>query len=180
MRAITCGVVVSLVLAVGTMAGAQDVATSFSELRLLTKAGDTVTVTDTRGREVKGRIAVLSPEQLVVTDRAGRHEWAEADVVGIRQRRPDSLLNGALIGMGVGAGIVLAAAVADDVSGPDTDWYVLGAFIYGGIGAAIGVGFDALSKDELDVFRREPPRAQVRLQPMLAPSGGGLRLAVVF
>lgn len=180
MRPITCGVAVGLVLAVGTMAGAQEVATSFSELRLLTRTGDRVTVTDTRGRQVKGRVALLSPEHLVVTDSSGRHEWTESDVVGIRQRRPDSLLNGTLIGMGVGAGIVLVSAIAEDVSGPDADWYVLGAVIYGGIGAAIGVGIDVINKDEQDVFRHAPPRAQVRLQPLLAPRGGGMRVAVGF
>lgn len=57
----------------------------------------------------------------------------------------------------------------------------LGAVFYGGLGAGIGVGIDALITREQDVFRGPARGPQVRLQPLWQPTGGmGLRVAIVF
>ena len=72
-----------------------------------------------------------------------RRDLREADVTTIRQRRGDSLQNGALAGLCIGAGLtaILFALSGDDVNG---GWAALGIAIYGGVGAGIGVGVDAL------------------------------------
>jgi hypothetical protein len=158
----------------------QGVAHSFSELRLLVREGQTVTVVDATGREVKGRIASLTETTLVLGTGGGR-TWQETDVATIRQRRQDSLGNGALVGLACGVGLVGVAALSSDVSGPDADWALLGAVFYGGLGAGIGVGIDALITREQDVFRGPARGPQVRLQPLWQPTGGrGLRVAIVF
>ena len=55
----------------------------------------------------------------------------------------DSLLNGTLIGAAVGAGTGVAFThVVRDTEGAGQ--YVYGAFVFGGLGAGIGLGVDAL------------------------------------
>ncbi|WP_291984125.1 hypothetical protein [Luteitalea sp.] len=158
---------------------AQGVAHSFSELRLLVREGQTVTVVDTAGREVKGRITLLSADTLALGTGAGR-SWQATDVATIRQRRQDSLGNGALIGLGVGVGLVGVAVLAGGGTDGEPEWAWLAAAFYGGVGAGIGVGIDALITREYDVFRPADRGPQVRLQPLWHPQGGGLRVAIAF
>lgn len=169
----------TLMVTVAATASAQGVAQSFGELRLLVQQGDTVTIVDASGREAKGRIALLTATELVLDGRE-RRSWQEADVVSVRQRDRDSLGNGALIGLGFGAGGALAGILAVGVESGDEGYAALAVAFYGGIGAGIGVGVDALITRERDVFLREGAGPRVSLQPILARQGGGLRVAVVF
>ncbi|RPI56153.1 MAG: hypothetical protein EHM55_05815, partial [Acidobacteria bacterium] len=79
-------------------ASAQTVAQTFDELRGQLKRGDTVWVTDKSTRESRGRIVDLAESSLVLTTDQGRQEVAAPDIMRLRQRRPDSVVNGALIG----------------------------------------------------------------------------------
>lgn len=54
------------VSACSVMARAQDAANTFEQLHARVKPGDMVVVTDTEGRDVRGRITVLSPSSLAV------------------------------------------------------------------------------------------------------------------
>lgn len=54
----------SMALLLAAPARAQQVATSFEELRNLVKQGDTIYVTDTRGATIKGKLAGLSTSSL--------------------------------------------------------------------------------------------------------------------
>jgi hypothetical protein len=85
--------------------GAQELAGSFDQLRVLVKPGDTVRVTDSRGQEVRGSIANLSPSSLALQAGEGRRTFLETDIAAIHQRRNDSLANGAKWGFAVGAGL---------------------------------------------------------------------------
>ncbi|BCS34395.1 hypothetical protein TBR22_A36250 [Luteitalea sp. TBR-22] len=166
-------------LTIASVAFGQGVAHSFGELRLLVREGQTVTIVDAAGKAVTGRITLLTPSELVLGT-PDRRAWQEADVATIRQRRQDSLGNGALIGLGCGAGLVGVAALASDTPAEDAGWVGLAALFYAGVGAAIGVGVDALVTREYDVYRREPAATHVRLMPLVNARGGGLRVAVVF
>ena len=55
-----------LLVASAPMVEAQEIASSFDQLRVLLKRGDSVTVTDRSGREITGRIADLSFSSLVL------------------------------------------------------------------------------------------------------------------
>lgn len=89
-------------------AGAQTVVTSFSEVPAVVKAGDTVDVTDAKGRTLRGRIGELSRSSIALTARRRASDGSEpfvsigrfsvADVRQIRLQRRDSPLNGTLIG----------------------------------------------------------------------------------
>jgi hypothetical protein len=162
-------------------AAAQGIATSLHELRLLVRPGETVTVVDTSGREVKGRIESLSAAQIVLRTPDGPRQWSDPDLRVIRQRRGDSLGNGALIGFGIGAGIGIAGGLALRESGETGAVVAAFGALYGGIGAGIGVGFDALITRTYVIY--DPvgaPRPQVRVLPLVAPTRQGLVVSVSF
>ncbi len=90
-------------------AAPQGVATSFDDLRAsgLMKQGDAVDVTDANGQRVKGRIADLGATSLGLLTGSTRRDFSEMAVSKIDRR--DSLANGTLIGLGVGAAIGLVS-----------------------------------------------------------------------
>jgi hypothetical protein len=182
MRAIVrgIGVVVMVLMAGGSAARAQGIASSLRELQLLVRAGETVTVTDTEGREVHGRIEALTPAAIVVSDRTGRHEWTDAEVSTIRQRRSDSLGNGALIGLATGAGIGLVGIAALAEGDEEPGLVAVAALFYGGLGAGIGVGVDAMIRRESVIYHGATPRAHFRVIPMLTPARQGLLVSIGF
>ena len=183
MRHVVLGILFGTgVLACAPTAVAQGIAGSFRELQLLVRAGETVTVTDVKGHDVKGRIDVLSPPMLVITDRSGRHEWTEGEVASIRQLRGDSLGNGALIGLGIGTafGLVGGIMAAQDEYNDDAAWVVFATGVYAGIGTGIGVGIDALIRRETVIYQPATPRTQVRLLPLLTPRRQGVLVSIGF
>src|SRR5688500_18411606 len=131
-------------LGVAHPAAAQGIAGSFEQLQLLVRPGDKVTVTDASGHEATGRIVDLSTSMLVLSAGGTRRELSEPDVRDIQQRRSDSLANGAIWGLAVGSAIA-AGLVAAFWEGSDDAAPAIGFIaMYGGIGAGIGVGVDAL------------------------------------
>jgi hypothetical protein len=140
-------------------AGAQTVVTSFTELPTVIKTGDTVDVTDAKGRTLRGRISDVSRSSLELTARrrapdgsepfvsVGR--FSETDVREIRLQRRDSLRNGTLIGLAIGLGIGFFPAAGIFCHGGYEDFSAsagsCAAFlgIVGGIGAGAGLAVDA-------------------------------------
>ena len=164
--------IATLILALGVAAPAaarQDesgVATSFEQLRVLVMPGSAVTVTDPDGSVTSGRIASLSSTELsLLVDDAPR-SYGERDVTLIRQRRDDSLANGARRGFWIGAGLFTLVIVSCGECRPDSagGWAAAAgaAAVYGGLGAGIGVGFDAMVRAQRTVYRR--PGATVSLR----------------
>ena len=173
--------VVSLLLAFA-LAAAQEPVRDFTQLDTRLRPGDTVWVTDAHGREVKGRIGTLSPDTLTLSNDAAR-SYAAADVLQLRQRRPDPLWNGALIGFAVGGGLGLGLG---DFSG-SWSWgdAAVGALMIGGIGAGIGVGIDAMIPGkQLVVYRapgaRDGASARLSVAPVITPRTRGVAMAFAF
>lgn len=178
---------VTLALAIWTcagLAGAQDTAATFEQLQSVVTPGDTVTVTDAQGRDVRGRITLLSPASLAIDVDGTAREWRAGDVRLVRHRQRDSLVDGALIGLaaGAGTGLLIGAHVAvltaniDDRRGEYT-----GALLVGAIGAAIGLGIDAARRDDVVVFRAGgATTASLRVMPLVMPRAQGIRAVVVF
>ena len=90
--------------------------------------------------------------------------------------RRDSLLNGAVIGVAAGAafGIAYVHVVRD--SDLDAGDYSSGALIFGGLGAAAGLGIDALFDRDSSVVVRSPRR--VALRSRVTRKTAGLRVIV--
>jgi hypothetical protein len=93
-------------------AAAQDV-----DFQPITRPGETIEITQTSGKRIRGKVLDLSPGALTLalagTDRQPARETIPASTID-RVVRVDSLLNGTLIGLaaGLGAGIAPGTAMA--------------------------------------------------------------------
>jgi hypothetical protein len=159
---------------------AQAVASSFEQLSVLVKPGDRITLVDVAGTETDGRIGLLTRDRLTLLTPAGPRNLSESDVEQIRQRRGDSLRNGAIIGAAAGAGYGLAmlaiTAAYSDGGGVIPSGVVSGMVLFTGLGAAAGVGIDALITRRQVIYRARPGESRFTVSPML---GGGRRGAAV-
>ncbi|MGE0461475.1 MAG: hypothetical protein AB7Q16_08915 [Vicinamibacterales bacterium] len=147
---------------------------SFARLPDHLNVGDTVTVESADGAEVRGRVIRMVPDAIVVTGPSAERMVDASGVLRI-SACCDSLQNGTLIGLGIGAvfGALFAAGFSDNGAGGDT---ATGALIFGGIGAGLGVGLDALSRSDRLVYRAPAalPRARV------GPSGAAVGITVTW
>ena len=169
----------------GTKQAAAQQANSFEQLQLLVKPGDTVVVIDMEGRTTNGKIVNLSRESLRLKSGGSIREFGQRDAVEIKQRRSDSLANGALIGVAVGGGIGGLGAIAYCKEG----WChgsgaevaaVIG--VYAGIGTAIGVGIDALVRSRQTIYRSSAQTAfsRVNVAPLVGSGRRGIALKWSF
>jgi hypothetical protein len=181
------GVTVALVLLLcvaGSRVEAQGVASSFDQLSVLVKAGDKITVVDSAGSEAEGRIGLLTRDRLTLLTPAGPRDLSESDVAQIRQRRGDSLQNGAIIGAAAGAGYGLAMlALATQMSDggdliPST--VVTGMVLFTGLGAAAGAGIDALITRRQVIYRARPGESRLSVSPVLGAGRRGAAVTVRF
>jgi hypothetical protein len=160
---------------------AQALAGNLDQLRVLVKVGDTLNVTDASGREVRGRVISLSASALELAVGGQSRSFGDNDITSIRQRRGDSLRNGTLIGLGVGAGIgalcFALAATEDDTVG----FGVACMGVYSGLGAAIGVGIDAAIRGNQLIFARPAaPARGVAVRPLLGRGRTGVQASITF
>ena len=173
------------VLSFPSSSAAQEPVKSFDQLNTRLKPGDTVWVTDAQGREIKGRMTSFAPDAIGVE--ANGAQLLRADEVrAVEHRRPDSLANGALIGLGVGfgagAGLALLVCSEDECSGSGATVFVL---VIAGIGTGIGVGVDAMIPGRRQVVYRAPGaagQAQARLSiaPAITPRVKGVAVSFAF
>lgn len=185
MKAILTATIVCLWLVAPGTVTAQGIATSYQELRLLVRTGDKVTVIDHAGQKTSGRITDLSPTSLALMVDGRPREWREAEVATITKRHGDSLANGALIGLGVGAGfaaVAIGISAADDIYDDVNAGEVAAVIaIYGGIGAGIGTGIDALISRHRVIFERKSgPAVSLMITPQFGPARAGARLSIRF
>lgn len=177
-RTVVAACVSGVLLAAAMPAAAQGIANSFEELRLLVRPGDTITIRSSAGAEVTGKIDSLSRSSLVLRD-GERREFLEADVTSILQRRGDSLVNGALWGMAAGAGFIAVAAAAS-CEGDCDGFVVAAALVYSGLGAAIGIGIDALVMSRYVVYEKARRSVAWRVSPLLTPRRQGVAVTLSF
>ncbi len=158
--------------------------TTAAAIRSTTKEGQKVSVTDDQGREFKGRISRLTAGSLSLLGSKTSTDIPYDQIVRI-DRPHDGLGNGALIGFGVGAALGLASMAYEDTrscdpmafwdcSDPSAGSYAAVSMIMGGLGAAVGVGIDALVHRDAALYHRGNTR--IALAPAL---GHGKRAAMV-
>ena len=142
-------------------------------------AGRTVWITDFSGREERMRIIGVSGN--VVTAMVGEdiRQLSTTDIVRVRVRHSDSVLNGALIGAGaaVAAGLYLCNVTEPwencrDDFGP--------MFRIGALGAGIGIGVDALIRGRTTIYERERGTARLQAAPIVGRHAGGLQVSLSF
>lgn len=170
------------VVLVPTSATAQALAGNLDQLRVLVKVGDTLSVTDGAGRETRGRVIGLSAATLELAVNEQQRTFTDNDIALIRQRRPDPLRNGALIGLGVGVGIgalcLIGAAQEEEIGG---GWAAACLGIYAGLGAAVGVGMDAAIRGTRPIYARPSvPARGVDVRPLLGRGRAGVAASIAF
>ena len=157
------------------------------EIRRLVAVGQKVLITDDQGRQLDGQIGTLSADRLTVLSRRASSDIQYANIVRIDRPR-DGLGNGALWGFGIGAGLGLAAVIDEEFGecepagffscgDPPAAAYLVFPLITGGIGAAIGVGIDAVIRREPNIYRRGATR-RVSVMPMLGRGRTGAAVAL--
>lgn len=172
-----------LVCAGGTRADAQGVASSFDQLGVLVTPGDHIRVVDVAGRETAGRISQLSRDTLVLVTDAGPRQLGEADVATIRQRRDDPLKNGAVIGAVAGTAygaLGLLVARLTENTHLSVGRATTGVLFCTGIGAAIGVGIDALITRQRVIYQRPATGSSVSVSPFIGRGRRGVAVSVRF
>jgi hypothetical protein len=169
-----------LFIAVASVVHARQMAGSFDELRFVVRPGDTVTVTDSSGRQAKGRLAHLSANSLALMTRDGERQFGQFDVRTVARRRHGNLGVGAIAGLVSGAALATVLATQGDCyCGPEV--YVWMAGLLGGVGSGIGVAVSAMTWRNQVIFDRpSSPPMKVTVSPMIAPDRKGVRMAIDF
>jgi len=151
------------ILTSASQGGAQELAGTFDQLRVLVKTGDRIRVIDTAGQDIRGTIADIGSSSLAIVSDGTRRDLAERDIATIHQRRSDSLANGALWGFATGAGLGLFGGIALSSTSENSGVIVpIFALLYGGIGAGIGTGLDAMFSAERVIYARRTTSARLR------------------
>jgi hypothetical protein len=178
-------------LAVPAPCAAQKPVTSFDQLNTRLKPGDTVWVTDAQGREINGTIETLGPDALTL-DGTGTGTIAADAVRLITARHGRPISKGALWGLAAGAVFGAVAAVAGDDCesdcGSDAGWMLVGAGLFGAIGAGAGAVVGALIPGKsLVVFRApgtpgssESRHARVSIAPVVTRRAKGVAVSFAF
>ncbi len=179
---------VAALLATTAPASAQESASSFAALAGRIRVGQVIWVTDTTGRELRGRLERLSTDELVLKT-TGVDTFAAPDVRRIRARDRDSLKNGALIGLGVGGAMGSAwciGAIADDSGDIDARAECAEGFtVFPGLGALIGLAVDAVIPGRMRVVYQTSPNQgdshpRLKIVPLFSPRARGLMMSLAF
>jgi len=175
-------------LVLPALAGAQEPVKSFDQLNTRLKPGDTVYITDAQGREIKGKIREFGPSALTLD--SGTAAIFQADAVRlIVERKPRPIGRGALWGLGIGAAVGIALGIAVVASCNDGDEcagaILVGAGLFGGIGAGTGAVIGALIPGKKQAVYRAPgaagaSSARFSLAPVITPARKGVAVSVRF
>jgi hypothetical protein len=186
-KALTAAIAALLVTGLSGSARAQIPATAFEALPTVVRVGETVFVTGSNAREVKGTLVQLSPSSLTILRDGAPVTFPSSEVATLRWREHDSLANGAVIGFGVGAGFALFAVAA---SCHHTYYYescggeaLAAGLVYGAIGVGLGVAIDAMTPGKkILVYSRPVGSASARLSvaPLVSPSRQGIVVRFAF
>jgi hypothetical protein len=175
-------------MAAAAAASAQESASSFAALGARIRIGQVIWVTDTTGREVRGRLERLSTDELVLKA-TGVDTFAASDIRRVRARDRDSLKNGTLIGLGVGGAMGTAwciGAIADDSGDIDARVECAEGFtVFPGLGALIGLAVDAVIPGKMRVVyqaspRQEGSRGHLMVVPIFSSRARGLTMSLAF
>ena len=100
---------------------------------------------------IEGQFEELSPSELLLRTGTAQAAILRAEIQRISTREADRLDEGAILGAGVGAGFALVGHAMSESSLSDKT--LLGVTLMAGIGAAIGVGIDALKETEVVLYQ---------------------------
>ena len=178
--------ILTLLVGPSAPASAQEPAKSFDQLDTRLKPGDTIWVTDTEGREIKGKIQVLSPASLQVKSGGATQDLPPARVATITIQPKDPLRNGVLWGALLGfVGGAASCLVNEECTGDEAAAGVTAglALMGAAAGAGIGAGVDAAVKGPKLVVYRAPGAsgtARLSIAPVVTARAKGVAVSFAF
>jgi hypothetical protein len=160
-------------------ASAQTPLRATSNLETALIQGRTVWITDAGGREERTRIVGVSDGIVTASTGTDIRRFPTTDIMRVRVRHSDSVLNGALIGAGaaVASGLFLCTRTEpwencrDDV-GP--------MFRIGAVGAGIGIAIDTLIRGRRTIYEAAPGSTRLHVSPIVGRHTRGLQIAFSF
>jgi hypothetical protein len=161
-----------LLLGSATPAFAQ-FASNFNQLGDVTKAGQTLYVIDREGYETRGRLDHVDAGSLTLSLKNGTRRFTTEDVIVVRRPGPDSVLNGALIGGAVSAGMVGLALLSCEGHCTGAAPVLVGNFV---VGAGIGALIDAFIQTPRDIYRVGKRRIDVK--PLISSTRQGAQVVL--
>ena len=148
-----------------------------------TSGGAEQVVDALRPIDVDDLLPKLSRDALILLSSEGPRQLGEVDVATIHQRRGDSLKNGAIVGAVAGtAYFATMLAIFKDSDGGDVivPTAIAGGVLFGGMGAAAGVGLDALISRRQVIYAKSVGRSRATVSPMFGRGGRGAIVTVRF
>ena len=167
----------ALLASVSPAAG-QAPASSLEDLKVLEQTNSPLIVTDSTGHQFSGRLLDASSAGLSLKIGGSTRRFEATDIRLVRARKEDSVVNGALIGAGIGGGATALMFLDNECSNDPACALAVG--IYGGIGALVGVGIDALIHGKVVVYDARPAPHRLTLAPAVEGRRVGVRLTVAF
>ena len=160
-------------------ASAQTVAGSFDELAKILKAGDTVTVTESDGRQTKGTFSSMTNGFLTMGKGSTTRTFSQTSVTSVVRR--DSGLEGLLIGAGSGA--VAGAIFVNSTCGGDPECTAIAApleyLTMIPAGAVAGFLIDKYTWGDR-VYRAPGAKKSIAIMPAIGKHAGGLTVVLRF
>ena len=158
------------------------VASSFEQLQVLVKAGDKVEILGADGTSTKGQIVSLTPASLRLATNGRIRDYDQKDALVVKQKRGDSIWNGAVIGAASGAGFGLVSWIGSggcDCTAGEIASYV---GVSSALGAGIGMSIDALIRHHKTIYN-SPVRStssRIGVAPLIAGGRKGVALRISF
>lgn len=150
-----------------------------SSLESVLKPGMTVWIVDAGGHEEKIEIADVSGGTVSARVGTGLRQRVAADIMRVRTRRSDSLIDGALIGAGaaIASGLFLCTRTEPwrncrDDAGPIVR--------IGAVGAGIGIAVDALIRGRKTIYERDPRSTRLLVTPVVSGHSKGAQISLHF
>ena len=173
----TITLVLAAVAVTASLAEAQRV--SFDRLALQLNQGDSVTVTDSDGRRLRGRIVDLSASTLALQIDGLRRDLNRGDISAVQHRERDSLKNGAAIGFASGVAIIVGL-VAHHGGFDQAGFVFFYSSLFGAAGAGIGAGLDALHEETQVIYRTTPSNRRLAVSPVVSRERQGVSVSLGF
>jgi hypothetical protein len=175
-----------MLLAMTRPARAQEVvAGSFDQLRMLARLGETLTITDTSGTTVTGKLAALSSSSLTLRVGKSRRDLVEGDVQTVVGHSHGSLGRGARWGFAIGAGIGLSSGLYWNSACVHCSSFA--SFVlpftatYAALGAGLGVGIASVTPTRPVIYSSpDGARRKIAVSTLAAPGRRGAAFSVAF
>ena len=144
------------------------------QLKLILEKGDKMTLVDSSGKSTTGRIERMAPDAIDVRVEGTVRTFAEKDIRQITRTKPDSPLNGVLIGAAVGFGATLPINLG--VAGRnEKDLAVAASAVWGLIGSGIGAVVDACVHQKQMIYFRPKTNISWSVRPFYSKTTSQLQ-----